>query len=189
MAICFVSRMAPPLLAQYAAKFAFSVVQARNASRIDDCPSTAVDHVRNGVLRAVEDGTQIHPERAIPFVEGLRHDVARYDDARIVVQDVERAEFLHCVFHEPLCVFRLGDVRFDRHRAATLLTKVARQAPCSLGVYVANAHCGAFLDKADGSGRSDPRCPARDDAHLAVETPHLLPPTLDSALRVTQSAL
>jgi hypothetical protein len=128
--------------------------------------------MRDAVLRHPEDGLQVDAHHSLPpAVVGLQHRAVAVlpEDARVVVEDVERAEAMGRLVDHPLDVGLEGHVpRHGDGLSARPLDERHRLLGRGL-VDVGHADPGAVLGEQDGRLPAHPHAGAGDERHLPRE--------------------
>jgi hypothetical protein len=104
----------------------------------------------------VQRAAQVDRQRVLEVVGGHVLDRADLDHARVVDQDVDRAEVVLDARHEPQHVVAVGDVALGaEHLAAELLELLARP-PQLVGIARADRDPGAVLDQRAREHQAEP---------------------------------
>ena len=135
-----------------------------------------LEHDRQENTDAVYDAPEVDPEHPLPVGEGaFPEGPARTADARVVADDVHRAEGLERLLRELLHLLRLRDIGADgKHRRAPLAhLRVGLIEGALFNIRQNNLH--AFGGEALGKAAADPARRARHDCHSVSKLSHVAP--------------
>ena len=127
--------------------------------------------MRQGGLGQVEHAENVGAEGAFELLGGDVGEVFLWVLlGGVVDEDVELAEFLHCLRHSVLTELGIADVS-GHHQAPAALGQHHFQGVLRVLVLVEvqNRHVGPFTGKMHRHGASDAAVAAADEGHLALE--------------------
>ena len=102
------------------ARLAEAAERARHRRHVHDPPPAPLAHVRPHRLRAVERSREVDPQVALPELRALVVELTDVvERARVVDEDVDRAEFGHHAIDRGRDLLAVGDVAAHGERAAT----------------------------------------------------------------------
>ena len=135
-----------------------------------------LEHYRQEDPDAVYDSPEVDPEHPLPVGKCAFPDgPARTPDARVVADDVHRAEGLERLLRELLHLLRLRDVGADReHRRAPLAHLGVGLIEGAL-FHIREHDLHTFGRKALGEAAADPARCARHDCHSVSKLSHVAP--------------
>jgi hypothetical protein len=91
---------------------------ADDRGHVDDAAAAALDEVREGGVRAVEDAAEVGGDDLLPLLDGHAADGAVAVDAGVVDEDVEPAELLDGRLDQGSALVRVSDAGVDRQSGA-----------------------------------------------------------------------
>src|SRR5579864_4613477 len=125
------------------------------------------------MLDAEEDRAQQYREGAIPVLgRDLLQRADRAAESRVVVHDIEAAEFLDRAIDGALDVLLAGDVGELEDRVAAVLLAIAHRGVAALAIEIGDDDCGALARETDRSRATDATRRAGDDRNFLIESSH-----------------
>jgi hypothetical protein len=153
------------------ARAAAAAVEAGDGSDVDDCAAPAPFHLRYGGLTCLHDRTRIEVEHGIhPLIIGVEKWPPTDERAGIVDQDVEAAEKVRAIFHDPLGLTCGGKVASDELRKPACGSDILRDLLCATRVDTPmHADPGSLCAKCAADGRTYSRAGASDQDRLVCQ--------------------
>jgi hypothetical protein len=132
-------------------------------------PPTGRHHVGQDSLGAEERRARVHVHEGVPVLFRDVQRERRAVDARVVDQDVDAPERVHCSVGQRRPIGPAGHIRSDGEDPAARGSELAGGAVGSLRIAIGHRDGRAPRGQFDRDGAPDPLASPRDNGHLAVE--------------------